>query len=236
MICVLIAQYNTYLTMSKQFALENYYFLEQLPIVRDLMKQNEKLKRKNKELKHMVRAFSMNMALIGGTGKEKRFKREKSSETDENVPIDVDVVCVKTENDDVVIINPPTKNNIVYEISETIQLDVIEAEEEEEAVEEEPEGVRGNESPAVEDTVEEEEEAVEEEEEAVEEEEEAVEEEEEAVEEEETADEEVYEVIIKGKTYYTTNEKNGVIYGVDKDGDVSEEVGVYVDGKPTFNK
>ena len=52
--------------------------------------------------------------------------------------------------------------------------------------------------------------------------------------EEEGGDEEVYEVIIKGKTYYTSNEKSGVIYGVDENGDVSLEVGVYKDGKPIF--
>jgi hypothetical protein len=51
---------------------------------------------------------------------------------------------------------------------------------------------------------------------------------------EEGGDEEVYEVIIKGKTYYTSNEKSGIIYGVDENGDVSLEVGVYKDGKPIF--
>ena len=48
-------------------------------------------------------------------------------------------------------------------------------------------------------------------------------------------EEEVYEVCIKGKTYYTSNEKSGVIYGIDSNGDVSLEVGVYKDGKPIFN-
>jgi hypothetical protein len=47
-------------------------------------------------------------------------------------------------------------------------------------------------------------------------------------------EEEVYEVIIKGKAYYTSNEKSGIIYGVDENGDVSLEVGVYKDGKPVF--
>jgi hypothetical protein len=42
-------------------------------------------------------------------------------------------------------------------------------------------------------------------------------------------------VCIKGKTYYTSNEKSGVIYGIDSNGDVSLEVGVYKDGKPIFN-
>ena len=56
--------------------------------------------------------------------------------------------------------------------------------------------------------------------------------EEDAVEEE--LEEEVYEVKIKNKTYYTTNEKNGTIYCVDKDGEIGDEVGQYVNGKPNF--
>jgi hypothetical protein len=53
------------------------------------------------------------------------------------------------------------------------------------------------------------------------------------------ADEEeegVYEVKIKTKTYYVTNETNGTIYAVASDGEVGDEVGKYVDGKPTFTK
>ena len=55
----------------------------------------------------------------------------------------------------------------------------------------------------------------------------AVSEAEEEVEEEEG----VYEVKIKNKTYYVTNETNGTIYAVEADGEVGEEVGKYVDGK-----
>ena len=206
--------------MSKQNAFENYYALEQLPIVRELIEKNEKLKRKNKELKRLISAISANLPLLGG----KKKNQVKTEEDDENVPLDVDVVCVKTEGDadedEIVILTPPAKNNIIYEISESDDAIKLEIVEEAKAEEEEEE--------SVEETVEDEDE--EEDEDAVEEEEEA---EEEAEEEEE---EEVYEVVIKGKTYYTTNEKNGVIYGVDKNGDVSDEVGVYVDGKPTFKK
>ena len=234
--------------MSKQNAFENYYALEQLPIVRELIEKNEKLKRKNKELKRLISAISANLPLLGG----KKKNQVKTEEDDENVPLDVDVVCVKTEGDadedEIVILTPPAKNNIIYEISESddaIKLEIVEEakaeEEEEESVEETVEEAEEEEE---EETVEEaEEEEEEEEEETVEEaeeeeeEEEAVEEEEEAEEEaEEEEEEEVYEVVIKGKTYYTTNEKNGVIYGVDKNGDVSDEVGVYVDGKTTFKK
>ena len=66
------------------------------------------------------------------------------------------------------------------------------------------------------------------------------EEEEEEVEEEEednpleVEEEEVYEVKIKSKTYYVTNEKNGIIYSITNDGDVGDEIGHYVNGIPTF--
>ena len=121
--------------------------------------------------------------------------------------------------------------------------------EEEEAVEEEAEEEEAVEEVAEEEEAEEEEAEEEEavEEEAVEEEEEAVEEEaveEEAVEEEaeeaavEAADEaeiEVSEVKIKGKTYFTTDPLNGIIYAC-VDDDVGDEVGVFKNGVAMFNK
>ncbi len=123
-----------------------------------------------------------------------------------------------------------------------------EAEEEEEEVEEE-EVEKSDKS--LEEEVEEEEEEVEVEEEEEEEEEEEVEEEveksdksleveaeeeeEEEEEEVEGEDEEVYEIQINGKTYYVTNEIDSVIYEADEDGEISNEVGVYKNGKPVFN-
>jgi hypothetical protein len=74
--------------------------------------------------------------------------------------------------------------------------------------------------------------SVEEEEVSVEEEEVSVEEEEVSVEEE--AEEEVYMVTIDGTKYYTTNEKDGMIYEVTSDGEVGEELGFYEDGEPGF--
>ena len=76
--------------------------------------------------------------------------------------------------------------------------------------------------------------AEEDEEEAAEEEEEAAEEEEEAAEEEE-AEIEVSEVKIKGKTYFTTDPMNGIIYAC-VDDDVGDEVGVFKNGIAMFNK
>ena len=51
----------------------------------------------------------------------------------------------------------------------------------------------------------------------------------------EVEDEEVKEVVINGKIYYTSNETNGTIYDVDENGDISLEVGVFVNGRPKFN-
>ena len=82
--------------------------------------------------------------------------------------------------------------------------------------------------------VEEEVDAAEEEEEVEVEETEEVEEEVEETEEVDAAEEEVYMVNIDGKDYYTTNEKSGMIYAVDAEGDVGEEVGYYEDGEPGF--
>ena len=47
-------------------------------------------------------------------------------------------------------------------------------------------------------------------------------------------EEEVYEMKIKGKSYYVSNEKNGKIYGIDENGDVADEVGKMVNGKAIF--
>ena len=121
------------------------------------------------------------------------------------------------------------------EEEEVVEEEVVEEEVvEEEVVEEEVEEV-------VEEEVEEVEEVVEEEvEEVVEEEVEEVVEVVEVVEVEEVVEEddsgEVYEITIKGKSYYVMNEKDSIIYDVDENGDVSIEVGVYKNGKPVFNK
>ena len=107
-------------------------------------------------------------------------------------------------------------------------------EEEEEVVEyEEVEEEEDEEEEVEEEEVEEEEE--EEEEEVVEEEEEDEDVEYEEVEEEEEEEEEgVYEIVINKKTYYVSNEVDSPIYAADENGDISDEVGIYKKGKPTF--
>jgi hypothetical protein len=126
-----------------------------------------------------------------------------------------------------------------------------EQEEEEEEQEEQEEVQNEEEEEEDQDTVyeEEEQEEVEEEQEEVEEEQEEVEEEqeeeaeqeeaeqEEAEEEQEEEEEvEVVEVEIKGKMYFTTNETSGIIYECLADGDIGDEIGKFVKGKPVFNK
>jgi flagellar biosynthesis GTPase FlhF len=101
------------------------------------------------------------------------------------------------------------------------------AEEEEEDAAEEEEEEEEEEATADEKEGAEEEEA--EEEEAEEEEEEA------AAPAEEEAEIEVSEVKIKGKTYFTTDPQNGIIYAC-VDDDVGDEVGVFKNGVAVFNK
>jgi len=136
------------------------------------------------------------------------------------------------------------------EAEETEEEEAEESQEEEEEEEEEKEEEEESQEEAEEEAAEEpeeeeeeesqeeaEEEAAEEPEEAEEEEAEEEAEEEEAAEEPEEAEEEeeVYEIVIKNVTYYTTNEKNGDIYSCVND-DVGEIVGKFKNGKPSFIK
>ena len=41
---------------------------------------------------------------------------------------------------------------------------------------------------------------------------------------------------IKKKLYYTTNEIDGIIYSIDNDDEIGDEVGHFKNGKPVFNK
>ena len=55
--------------------------------------------------------------------------------------------------------------------------------------------------------------------------------------EEETEEEEagVYEIEIKGKRYYTTNEQDGIVYSIEGEDDVGDEIGKFVNGKLVLN-
>jgi len=217
---------------------ENMNAILNLPIVKELMKKNKKLQKKNKALRNLIYSLpefrcSCHINCCGQNKVRPLFEQTVEF---------VDKVCIKKEpgadeirelnalvHDEVVILdkNPNDKPNIVYEIEETEE---VEVEEEEEVVEETEEVVEETEE-VVEET---EEEVVEEEEEEVE----VVEETEEevVVEPEEEDAGEVYEVTISGKSYYVTDEKNGKIYAIDKDEDVGDEIGEFKNGKPSFYK
>lgn len=176
-----------------------------------------------------------------------------------NLVLDDDDVVVKEEvivepvvvKKEVVVAEKPAAEKVVVEpivmtIEETaaeeevVEEDAEEDDQEEEVVDEEAEEVveEATEEVVEEAAEEEEEAAAEEADDQEEEEEEAAEEADDQEEEEEVAEEEeeaeVYETVIKGKTYYIQNEKDGPIYEADENGEISLEVGVYKNGKPTF--
>ena len=107
-----------------------------------------------------------------------------------------------------------------------------EAEEEEEEDEEEEEEEEDEEDEEEEEEVVEEKEVVEEEE--VVKEKEVVKEEEE-IETENEEEEDFFEIEIDDVTYCTNNEETGIIYEVDKEGDIGKRVGYLKDGEPFFD-
>ena len=52
---------------------------------------------------------------------------------------------------------------------------------------------------------------------------------------EEEIEEEVFEVKIRGKTYFTADAKNGDIYKMTSDGDIGQEVGYFTNGEVVFH-
>jgi hypothetical protein len=233
---------------------ENMNAIMNLPIVKELVKKNKNLQKKNKALRNLI--YSLPEFRCGcyknccGQNKvqplfdqtvefvDKVFIKKEPGVDEvrepENICIDDEIIVLeKNPNND--------KPNIVYEIEETKE-EVEEGEvveEEEEVVEEETEETEEVVEEEEEEVVEEETEEVveEEEEEVVEEEtEELVEEEEEVVEETEEDAGEVYEITISGKSYYVTDEKNGKIYAIDQDEEVGDEIGEFKNGKACFYK
>ena len=146
-----------------------------------------------------------------------------SHESEEEEDVEVEE---SEEEEEVEVEESEEEEEVEVEESEEEEVEVEESEEEEVEVE-------------VEESEEEEEVEVEESEEEEEEEEEVEESEEEEeveVEESEEEEEEAYEVTIKKKLYYTTNEIDGIIYSIDKDDEIGDEVGHFKNGKPVFNK
>jgi hypothetical protein len=237
---------------------EAYDLIVNSSIVAKLKKRIRKLERENKRLTKYV------LHLTDTTTRPVKSKVREPVIFPEDVDPDP-VVFIKIEKEDhtpnIVYeleeierdVQQVIMEDAVEAVEEVVEEEeVVEVEEEEEVVEvEEEEVVEVEEEEVVE--VEEEEEEVEEEEvvEVEEEEEEVVEEEVEVVEEEvveveeyeeeveevvaEEEDSEVFEHIIKGVTYYITNELNGTIYNTDDSGEIGDEIGKMVNGSPVFN-
>ena len=165
--------------------------------------------------------------------------KEENIAQEDDLSVEGEIIEIQTDENEVKE-TLPTENNTKEEV-------VVEQEESEEEVEvveeseEEVEVVEESEEEEVEVVEESEEEEVEVVEESEEEEEEVVEEseeeEEEVVEEsEEEEEEELFEMEIGGKSYFVTDEKNGVIYEALEDDDVGEMLGHLKDGKAVWNK
>lgn len=197
-----------------------------IPFVKELKRENKHLRKELKALKNLIYSLP-------------EFRRDNVS----TQPVQRTQVKIKKEpgqeDDDVVILDSPKnptvpKENIVYVIDDTPSETESQAEEDAQASEEDAQAgeEQANEAEAQAGEAE----ASEEEEEQVS---EAEEEEAEASEEEQVEEEdsgEVFEITIAGKSYYTTNEKNGKIYAIDADEEVGDEIGAFKDGKPIFNK
>jgi len=152
-----------------------------------------------------------------------------------------DIKGVEEEKEEEEVVDQEEEEVVDQEEEEVVDQEEEEVvdQEEEEVVDQEEEAGEEEEEDAVdqEEVVDQEEE--DQEEEVVEEEDQDAEEEEEVivdVDQEEEEEAGVYEIVIKGKTYYVSNETDSFIYKEDENGEISMEVGKYVDGKPTFYK
>ena len=143
--------------------------------------------------------------------------KEENIAQEDDLSVEGEIIEIQTDENEVKE-TLPTENNT----KEEVVVEQEESEEEVEVVEESEEEVE-----VVEESEEEEVEVVEESE----------EEEEEVVEEsEEEEEEELFEMEIGGKSYFVTDEKNGVIYEALEDDDVGEMLGHLKDGKAVWNK
>ena len=232
--------------------------LSEMPLYKKMKSHNDELKEKVKALRYTIEYLELINANLTKKNKKLKMKLGKK-QRDNEVTVDFglddkDVVDLGLNNEVETIETQNEDPNIKMEIIELekvihyMEEEVVEDAQEEEVIEnteeEEEEKViedAQEEEEVIEDAQEEEEEVIED---AQEEEEEVIEntEEEEVVEEAQEEEEEdaeeadVYEVTIKGKTYYVSNEVDSVIYAADENGDISIEAGIYKNGKPVFNK
>jgi len=200
---------------------DNFEHMQESPLVKSLRKENRRLIKENKQLMSIIKGLHISKKTLADR-KPAFVDLSNIEDDDEEVPL-VKIKIEKTEK---------TDGNIVYEL--------IEKEPSEKEVttsvplsqEEIEEGLDLKETI---DSLDAEEEEVEEEEEEDEVEEEEGGEKEDGLDLKGTVDSideetEVYEVTIRGKQYFTTDQNNGVIYAMDSDGDVGDEIGFFVNG------
>ena len=230
------------------FTSENYYnmhrtaeLLMETPFYKKTLAENIELKEKIRYLKYTIEFLEMKNKDL----QKKLKKRSKKSVKNEEVVY----VEIKKEPVETIVIDDsePIKYEIVENITikeeeeEDVIVDASTEEEEEEQEEEEEEGQEEQEEQEEEDEQEEVTEDAEEEvivDASIEEEvtEEVTEEEEVTEDAEEEEADGVYEIVIKGRTYYVSNEVDSFIYQEDEKGEISLEVGKFVDSKATFYK
>jgi cobalamin biosynthesis protein CobT len=221
----------------------NYDHIMKLPAVLELQRKISALKQENKILIRILRKTIRDSSMHDKPERDViDLTLPDTHDAAEGSRLKEDIKCVKIKMEpglEVSVVEE--KENIQYELIHENEGSSLEkmssaAEEEDEEEDEEDEEEEAEEEEAEEEAQEEEEEeeeteeAEEEEEEEAEEQEEAEEKAEEAEEEAEEEEAEVYEITIKGKKYFTTDEQNGDIYEMDKDGDVGEQVGSFVNG------
>ena len=213
---------------------ENFDAVLDIPVVKELLKQNNKLIKRNKKLSKrnkILKNVIYSVPEFRNPCNSCSCNHNKQKSCRDNVVVKTEKKYTETgsqsEDNDIIILDTPAKEEIKYEILE------IDNEEEAESEEAESEEAEEEEAESEEAESEEAESEEAESEEAEEEEAESEEAEEEEAEEEE---EEVFETTINGKEYYTVCLMNGFIYEIMPDEDIGDEVGKFVNGKAVFDK
>ena len=221
---------------------KNYDHLSTLPIVKKLNKKVSKLKNENKALQRVIMHFGESLQRMNPIEVV-----DLTCDSDESLelPVSLNVVGRGYNNSDTKIISikqefsdQSDEEHIIYNIEENFEQSVLQVKDEFQSTThklnvtdcelcDQKIGEASEEEEEVE--------ASEEEEEEVEASEEEEEEEVEASEEEEEEEEEVFEITIRGKTYFTADAVNGEFYAVLKDDEIGDEVGSFKKGIPQFN-
>ena len=119
----------------------NIRYIQNLPVVHDLLRKIDKLKRKNKELKTMVRLLTKEPTVKPVSERGQYIKREVQEEeqkTEENIKLIIDTSeeILDIESDETEVVNPQSECSVLenkWENSEDEE-EVIETEYEEQAI------------------------------------------------------------------------------------------------------